>query len=252
MEKYCFNVDGDAWSLAMSSTDVQYIESEAEREDKRLVAASGTASLHHNGLDDDLTSLQPSNFDMFKPAKPIKSFSGKHDLHRSIGEPVKPTPPPRHSLMTSQRSRECSPSSTIATIDGMTVTRRTPSPGDSRKPSFFQKWFKGDPARRSSSPSSSPPVQRKTIAPQHINKDIPPELQGVSVKELVKVIGESRANGNGVTPPGTPGTQRRIASGITLNKKILAYGEILLPKGLANNLRIHWGSAYQTHKMKKH
>jgi len=47
----------------------------------------------------------------------------------------------------------------------------------------------------------------------HTNKDIPPELQGVSVKELVKVIGESRANGNGVTPPGTPGTQRRIASG---------------------------------------
>ncbi len=47
---------------------------------------------------------------------------------------------------------------------------------------------------------------------QHFNKDIPPELQGVSVKELVKVIGESRANGNGVTPPGTPGSQRRAAA----------------------------------------
>ena len=42
---------------------------------------------------------------------------------------------------------------------------------------------------------------------QHVNKDIPPELQGVSVKELVKVIGESRANGNGVTPPDTPRRQ---------------------------------------------
>jgi E3 ubiquitin-protein ligase MYCBP2 len=224
VEKYCFNVDGDAWSLAMSSTDVQYIESEIEREDKRLVAASGTTSLHHNGLDDDLSSMQPSVFDMFKPAKPIKNFGVKH---QSIGEPVKPTPPPRHSLMTLQRSRECSPSSstssTIATIDGMAVTRRTPSPGDGRKPSFFQKWFKGDPARRTSSPSSSPPIQRKIIAPQHINKDIPPELQGVSVKELVKVIGESRANGNGVTPPGTPGTQRRIASGIPLSRLFLVW-----------------------------
>ena len=44
------------------------------------------------------------------------------------------------------------------------------------------------------------------------NKDIPPELMGVSVKELVKVIGESRANGNGVTPPGTPATPKRAAS----------------------------------------
>ena len=44
------------------------------------------------------------------------------------------------------------------------------------------------------------------------NKDIPPELQGVSVKELVKVIGASRANGNGVTPPGTPGTPRKSRS----------------------------------------
>ena len=43
------------------------------------------------------------------------------------------------------------------------------------------------------------------------NKDIPPELMGVSVKELVKVIGESRANGNGVTPPGTPATPKRAS-----------------------------------------
>jgi len=71
-----------------------------------------------------------------------------------------------------------------------------------------ERFFKLD----DSSPSQSPPLQRKVI-PQHINKDIPPELQGVSVKELVKVIGESRANGNGVTPPGTPASQRRVASG---------------------------------------
>ena len=75
--------------------------------------------------------------------------------------------------------------------------------------------------------SASPPLARKpggvgaAAAPSpppptayhHINKDIPPELQGVSVKELVKVIGESRANGNGVTPPGTPVTLRRAGAG---------------------------------------
>ncbi|CAL4135754.1 unnamed protein product, partial [Meganyctiphanes norvegica] len=42
--------------------------------------------------------------------------------------------------------------------------------------------------------------------------DVPPELQGVSVKELVKAIGESRANGNGATPPRTPpATPKRLS-----------------------------------------
>ena len=205
--------------MALSSTDVQYIENEAEREEKRLESASAAVAspiLLHNGIDDVIVQSYVASFEAFKASKPAK----KLEHSRSVGEVTKPTPPPRHSVMTvPQRasSRECSPSSsstttTVATIDGVTVTRRTPSPADSRKPSFFQKWFKADPGRRTSSPSQSPPLQRKPV-PQHINKDIPPELQGVSVKELVKVIGESRANGNGITPPGTPATQRRVASG---------------------------------------
>ena len=43
-------------------------------------------------------------------------------------------------------------------------------------------------------------------------RDLPPELVGVSVKDLVKAIGESRANGNGVTPPGTPRRMSRSSS----------------------------------------
>jgi len=43
-------------------------------------------------------------------------------------------------------------------------------------------------------------------------RDLPPELVGVSVKDLVKAIGESRANGNGVTPPGTPKRTSRSSS----------------------------------------
>merc|ERR1719158_2621961 len=85
--------------------------------------------------------------------------------------------------------------------------------------SFFQKWFKGDEPGRRPSGSSSPPVPNRKASPADaqrkampFNKDIPPELQGVSVKELVKVIGASRANGNGVTPPGTPGTPRKSRS----------------------------------------
>lgn len=40
---------------------------------------------------------------------------------------------------------------------------------------------------------------------------MPAELAGVSVKDLVKAIGESRANGNGVTPPGTRSSSPRLS-----------------------------------------
>ena len=67
-----------------------------------------------------------------------------------------------------------------------------------------------------SPPSALPPPPQIPNRKESLSKDIPPELHGVSVKELVKALGESRANGNGVTPPGTPpGTPRaeRGASG---------------------------------------
>jgi len=112
---------------------------------------------------------------------------------------------------------------------GAGAINKTPNPnsptfargraGSIERKSFFQKWFKGDEPGRRPSGSSSPPVPNRKASPADLqrkpmpfNKDIPPELQGVSVKELVKVIGASRANGNGVTPPGTPGTPRKSRS----------------------------------------
>ncbi|XP_059170813.1 E3 ubiquitin-protein ligase MYCBP2-like isoform X4 [Physella acuta] len=60
---------------------------------------------------------------------------------------------------------------------------------------------------------SEPCIGRLTLQD---NKDIPPELQGVPVNELVKALGESRANGNGPTPqpspPGSPKTGSREGS----------------------------------------
>lgn len=54
---------------------------------------------------------------------------------------------------------------------------------------------------------SQPPVPRRQISAESSPpppRAIPPELRGVSVRDLVRAIGESQANGNGVTPPGTP------------------------------------------------
>merc|ERR1712020_607072 len=157
----------------------------------------------------------------------------------------KPLPPPRQGTLPSGTAsagsspslhkKEFSSSAVSSIVEGAAAAvigrHRTPSPStsgtDTRKPSFFSKWFKGDAAvggseragpstSRSGSPSSHGrkmlPPSPATLAANMVNKDIPPELQGVSVKELVKVIGESRANGNGVTPPGTPGTARRATT----------------------------------------
>merc|ERR1719204_2346330 len=142
-----------------------------------------------------------------------RSLDSSVARRKSLPRPVRPSTPPRQNLPMNSPA-----------LGAVTKAPPPNSPtlgrgraGSVERKSFFQKWFKGDePSRRGSispghSRKSSPAdSQRKSIA--SYNKDIPPELQGVSVKELVKVIGASRANGNGVTPPGTPGTPRKSRS----------------------------------------
>ncbi|XP_011315230.1 E3 ubiquitin-protein ligase MYCBP2 isoform X2 [Fopius arisanus] len=61
--------------------------------------------------------------------------------------------------------------------------------------SVLQKWLRGDDKEKKNSSG----------------RDFS-ELVGVSVKELVKAMGESRANGNGATPPETPRKTSRSSS----------------------------------------
>ena len=149
-----------------------------------------------------------SDSSMLSPRSLDSSFSRRKSLPR----PVRPLTPPRQSLPVNVQQQG------LGAVNKVAPNSNSPTLGRGRAGSverkgFFQKWFKadGDGARRSSSSpvhsrKSSPAAdsQRKSLSAA-FNKDIPPELQGVSVKELVKVIGASRANGNGVTPPGTPG-----------------------------------------------
>lgn len=75
---------------------------------------------------------------------------------------------------------------------------RESSPNTASKISALQRWLKEEETRAN---------ERKGIP-----GDLPPELMTVSVKDLVKAIGESRANGNGVTPPNTPPRPRASQS----------------------------------------
>ena len=231
--------DGEVWSLAVTSTDTHYLESEAEIQEQRwpelpippstgfdpvassplfpfgTSEASGGANVWTQGPGPPAASFSTP----FSPADSSMSTLSPRDAssfplsrRKSLPRPLRPSTPPRQVM---------------AVGGAIGKVPSSPTPGRGRagsieRKSFFQKWFKpGDELARRPSGAGSPPqpgsrkaspaeLQRKPVA--SFNKDIPPELQGVSVKELVKVIGASRANGNGVTPPGTPGTPRKSRS----------------------------------------
>ena len=245
-------VDGEVWSLAVGATGTHFIDSEVEiQADQRwaepspapatfekspsnfISPAFGATAGSSGGVSSaGATPSDPSSWGaaggaqspatFFSPASTMstdtsllspRSLDSSFSRRKSLPRPVRPSTPPRQSLPMNVQQ-------------GLGAVTKVPNPnsptfgrgraGSVERKSFFQKWFKGDEAvrRSSSSPvhsrkSSPADSQRKSVS---YNKDIPPELQGVSVKELVKVIGASRANGNGVTPPGTPGTPRKSRS----------------------------------------
>ena len=235
--KYAFaKVEGEVWSLALGATGTQFIQSDQEIEaDQRWTEPTpavfdkkpsnfmtpppfGVSMPEQPASWGAAAAVSPAPF--FSPAVAMspdvmspRSLDSSVARRKSLPRPVRPSTPPRQNLPMNSPA-----------LGAVTKAPPPNSPtlgrgraGSVERKSFFQKWFKGDePSRRGSispghSRKSSPAdSQRKSIA--SYNKDIPPELQGVSVKELVKVIGASRANGNGVTPPGTPGTPRKSRS----------------------------------------
>ena len=236
-EKYCFGMmDGDVWSLAVTSTDTHYLESEAEIQEQRWPNVIGnfenksSSFLSPFGIGEEMKNvwgpglpLLPStaNSSLSTPFSPLDtSMSGSTSkifdsnpstpVHRrkSLPKPGRQSTPPRQPFPPGGASGGKQP--------GSSTPPRSRS-GTLERKSFFQKWFKSDEPGQRTVSSGSPSSRRSSPAeivrkPFPINKDIPPELQGVSVKELVKVIGASRANGNGVTPPSTPGTPRKSRS----------------------------------------
>ncbi|KAG8222416.1 hypothetical protein J437_LFUL004875 [Ladona fulva] len=271
MQKFCFNTGGEAWSLARSRSDVQYLQGEDEEDDEEVaveILPRGASpmvqphSVDREFIHDARPQLSSGDLASSSPyPSPKRAFDFSSGISSSSS--------PRHRARQRHVSSGASSSSSIATaapppfnfggtagqtassaINGVTSTvnpfvfgsnppepkngpvevppavekvegvqKMPPSqpkegigtpgtPGltaaggaskvapekerESSKFAALQKWLKGEESRTSSERRGSP------------GRDLPPELVGVSVKELVKAIGESRANGNGVTPPGTP------------------------------------------------
>ena len=215
-DKFSFAAaDGDVWSLAVTATDNHYLESEAEIQEQRWpelpVPVPGFDRLEPGAAANSPFGLG------WGVAGGATGFSSGSDpaaaaalaRRKSLPRPARPATPPR------QPGGPQSLGAVSKTVGPQLGRGRA---GSTERKSFFQKWFKGDePVRRPSTPGSPATSRKASPADPHrksiqFNKDLPPELQGVSVKELVKVIGASRANGNGVTPPGTPGPARKSRS----------------------------------------
>nr|CAD7431359.1 unnamed protein product [Timema monikensis] len=245
--KFCFNTEGEAWSLAVSKTDTAYLRrdghtdkggfffwpSSVHREfsldarphimENGFHAPRKGFDFSHNSNVSPFASVEGSGF-IFRGATPsnnetppLASIStnpfvfgsfgmqghrggsqgsfGVHEHRGSAPNPVSKIPGTEESPqpVPDRPDMPCSPRPPWD-------TRRADKDRESSKFAALHKWLKGEDGRGHLDRRGSP------------GRDLPPELVGVSVKELVKAIGESRANGNGVTPPGTPRKTSRSSS----------------------------------------
>ena len=228
IEKHCFSNDNsagtdeaiEAWSLALSANDIQYIKSEVERRSEEIIgleieqenrmvrmkqAAQQAAlpSQYYDQLSRNIpggqqtaasfvvqeSSIAPtptipsharhaaSSFGPFSQQnnssersitelgrqKSLDSISSSRSDTTSLGKVIrKPLPPPRQGTFPSGTAsagnspslhkKDFSSSAVSSIVEGAAAAvigrHRTPSPStsgnDSRKPSFFSKWFKSD------------------------------------------------------------------------------------------------------------
>ncbi|XP_054723026.1 E3 ubiquitin-protein ligase MYCBP2-like [Uloborus diversus] len=204
-QKYCFNMDGEAWTLIRNLADIIYLQHEMETlqygdDDDRYLGSTKFSSeqgsvFGSNGPGmkgfDFATAVSGQTFGSFGQSMGIFTFgSGTSDPEGGssgstspfvFGSPVSTPSVSMNTLIDSEK------------VENDLVSKNSFGNNCGRV-AALQKWLKEE----SSQKSNSEP-QRMSVS-----KDVPSELQTVSVKELVKAIGESRANGNAATPPRTP------------------------------------------------
>ncbi|XP_075230357.1 E3 ubiquitin-protein ligase MYCBP2-like isoform X2 [Lycorma delicatula] len=194
MNKYCFTWDGEAWSLASDKTPYIYLQPEPD------VQPDTGSSTHMTTGDSEMAVNVPpkkgfdfsSVPDSVTPNFPIPVFTSGRDTPQSGSSTQNTNPFVFGSSATHSGKDDIKPYATSGGGGGGGGSRSSP----------VNRWLKPDDSKEKER------QERKFSTA----KDLPPELLGVSVKELVKAIGESRANGNGITPPDTPRRMSRSSS----------------------------------------
>ena len=229
MQQYCTTTDGDAWTLAQSS-----------------MAAGGLVFLQHESevLSDEGTSETEETTTTTRAEKNSERSKGFDLSGTSQGFFTSGSGNSEHDACSSGSvspfvfgSLSSTPSTSLHTLNTVSeatgheespkapqTTPQQPMPpqsSDEHSKTVLQRWLKNNEDHIA-----------ETRARDNFNP-VPAELQGVSVKELVKAIGESRANGNGATPPATPPktspTPRRRASSPRAASKVFSDQPITTP-----------------------
>ncbi|XP_015122961.1 E3 ubiquitin-protein ligase MYCBP2 isoform X2 [Diachasma alloeum] len=194
--KYCFN-EGEAWSLAVNKHGVAHMKVEQDSDlDATEIRMPPVAAKETMG------SPITKGFDFSTPSGSNEGFNFTCQNFGSGtgGQETNPFVFGSSSLQGSPASDKCgaeknevSSKFIKAHYKEKNVKERDRDGGS--KFSVLQKWLRGDDKEKKNSPG----------------RDFS-EFVGVSVKELVKAMGESRANGNGATPPETPRKTSRSSS----------------------------------------
>ncbi|XP_023247966.1 E3 ubiquitin-protein ligase highwire [Copidosoma floridanum] len=192
--KYCFFGEEEAWSLAVNKHGVVYMKlaDDCVPEDAQVAQKQVP---NHKGPEQPATSSRAAGeqvnslpncdgpnssflFGAYGGSNGVKQYQQAESQTDKLEKAIEPLAKPAKGPLKDRPSKE-----------------REPGGG---KFSVLQKWLRGDD-KSNAEKKSSP------------GRDFS-EFVGVSVKELVKAMGESRANGNGSTPPETPKRLSRSSS----------------------------------------
>ncbi|KAG0414124.1 hypothetical protein HPB47_008717, partial [Ixodes persulcatus] len=205
MQQHCFSAEGEAWSLARTSSlapEVVYLRHESElmqsgdSDEEASPAKSG--ALNHvaawTGPKGYAFTVPAGNSERNAIGAGGASVQGLFTFGSGTSDPEGGSSGSASPFVFG------SPASTPSTSTNALAESERTDPLSERS----------DPPTSSGSTSGPAPHHpqprhwTRTDSPPPPVRTLPPELRGVSVRDLVRAIGESRANGNGVTPPGTP------------------------------------------------
>ncbi|XP_063987126.1 E3 ubiquitin-protein ligase MYCBP2 isoform X2 [Diachasmimorpha longicaudata] len=192
--KYCFS-EGEAWSLAVNKDGVAHMKIEQESDVNAIEIRMPMSTKEAT------SSPIAKGFDFSTPSGSNEGFNfTSQNFASGTGGETNPFVFGSSSLQGSPASDKCAAeknegcSKFIKTHYKEKISKERERDGGG-KLSVLQKWLRGDDKEKKNSPG----------------RDFS-EFVGVSVKELVKAMGESRANGNGATPPDTPRKTSRSSS----------------------------------------
>lgn len=217
VEQYCQNKQGEAWVLVSGRDSTVYLKHESD-----LV---GVASSKQNDPF-AFNSLPPAfskGFDFSSQASFVFGSPPSGPFGRSASLPGNAFNPLFSRSVIPSFGNPSIPqfgggfgSSFESTPMHRDLSKVSTMPGNLSASPGFLSPSRMDISAQTASPASttrSPASGSPKSSRREVTHPLPAELQGVSVKELVKALGESRANGNGPTPvPSPPGTPKKSGS----------------------------------------